>query len=216
MRDVIRAAEELSPNRELSMSFPLFRAATAAVFLATALLALVAAPAPALALTGCVPNCPDADAANRHNSVDPTDPTKWGNNKNVAGPAVTGYLESAQRYVDAKQFDQALTAAQKALSISVNDYEKLKSNQFLILVNMGRNDTAAAAVAAEAAADLPSIPDKEQADILTNATILADAAGHYSEAAKYARAMQALKLDDERSQRIITRALLDDAKTAKP
>ncbi len=198
------------------MSFALFRAATAAAFFATSLLALVAAPAPALALTGCVPNCPDADAANRHNSVDPTDPTKWGNNKNAAGPAVTAYLQSAQRYVDAKKFDLALAAAQKALSVSANDYEKLKSDQFLVMVNIGLNDTAAATTAAEAAADLPSIPEKEQADIYTNATILAGAAGHYDKAAKYARAMQALKLDDDRSQRIITQALLNQAKAAKP
>jgi tetratricopeptide (TPR) repeat protein len=198
------------------MSFTWFRAATAGAFLATFLLALVTAPAPALALTGCVPHCEDEDAANRHNSADPTDPSKWGNDKNVVSPAIKAYLQSAQRYIDAKKFDSALDIAKKAQNISVTDYEKLKSNQFLILVNMGLNDTAAAAMAAEAAADLPSIPETEQADIYTNAAILADAAGHYDKAAKYARQMQDLKLNDERSQRIITRALLDGAKTAKP
>ena len=90
------------------------------------------------------------------------------------------------------------------------------SNQFLLLVDVDLKDTAAATTAAEAAADLPSLPEKEEADIYTNATILADAAGHYDKAAKYARQMQALKLNDDRSQKIIDRALRDEAKTVKP
>jgi tetratricopeptide (TPR) repeat protein len=217
MRSVIRAAAKLPSIRRVhAMSFTVSRAVTAVAFLVIALLALMAAPAPSLALTGCVPNCQDTDAANRHNSRDPTDPTKWGEGKNVIGRAVDNYLKSAQRYIDAKKFDQALDAATNALKVSTTDYEKLKSNQYLILTNVDMNNTAGATLAAEAAADLTSIPENEQADIYTNATILAHAAGHYDKAAKYARKMQALKLNDDRSQRIIDGALKDEAKIAKP
>ena len=199
------------------MFFATFRSAPAVAFLATVLIALIAPPAPAFAaLTGCVPNCQETDAANRHNSVDPTDPTKWANDKNGASAAVDAYLKSAQRYIDAKKYDQALDVAKKALQASVTDYEKLKSNQFLLLANINLNDIAAATTAAEAAADLAYIPGNEQADIYTNAAILAHAARHYDKAANYARKMQALKLNDEKSKEIIDQALADEPKTAKP
>ena len=196
------------------MSFSWSRAATVVVFLAMA--AVPSVPAIAIGQFGCVPDCANADAINRHNSKDPTDPVRFGEAKDRLSPSVGGFLARAQGYIDGGKFTEARDAAAKALGASNTDYEKLKSNQFLILANVDLNDMPAATVAAEAAADLPSIPDAEGADLYTNATILAGAAGHYQKAANYARKMQALKLNDARSQGIIDQALRNESKTSKP
>ncbi len=77
----------------------------------------------------------------------------------------------------------------------------------LVGIGVGMKDNALVLAAAEAAADLPFIPRQDRQDVFTNAAILATQAHQADKAATYAHALQDLNLTDDRSKRIIARAL---------
>jgi tetratricopeptide (TPR) repeat protein len=154
------------------------------------------------------------DAANRVNSVDPTDPVKRANNRMARGeggptltPAVARALSLAKQHMEAGNADRALEAVQVARRGAIRPSDKLKVFQFLALIHLHLRDEAGAAIAAEAAADMPSLPDSEKKSVYTSAALLALNARHYDKALRYARAMQDLRMDDAQSQLIIGQAL---------
>lgn len=154
------------------------------------------------------------DEANRVNSVDPTSSVKSANRgaRRAAGewsltPAVARALRFAQVELNAGNADRALATIQGAQEKASSSYDRLKSYQLLTLVHLHRKDEAAAAAAAEAAADMPALPDAQQKQVYTNAALLALNAGHYDKALRYGQAMQGLGLEDAQSRLIIGRAL---------
>jgi hypothetical protein len=167
---------------------------------------------------GCEPDCSQTDAAIRHMSQDPTDPSKYGATISGLGvrTKIGTLLDNAQQFDAAHDFDNALAAAQKARQASYTDYEKLKSDQVLLEIHNDMHNDADATADAEDAADLTTIPNFEKADVFTNACILATKAKHFDKAARYAKAMQALNLNDARSQRIIDHALQSNKQSAIP
>jgi hypothetical protein len=185
----------------MSMAILLKRAAMAASVLA--LLAAMPGGRSAAAPTA-------QDTADRYNSVDPTVPMKELTTR--FSRIVADDLIKAQKEDADMKFDAALADARKAGDAAQTNYEKLKLNQTLTQIYSDLHDTANAAIAAEAAADLPGIPLEERPDVVTNACILATAMHDYGKAAGYARQMQNLKLADDRSKRIIDVALRNEPK----
>lgn len=122
--------------------------------------------------------------------------------------AVGKKLMEAQKAANAKDFPTALKAVQDAQAISdLSNYDKLKINQFLTFIEVSMGDQAAADAAAEAAADLPDIPDTDKPEIMRNAMVLAINSQHYDKALKYAKEVQAMTPPpDEKTQAIINQA----------
>jgi hypothetical protein len=156
------------------------------------------------------------DAANRANSIDPTDPIKRanrqgallrGDGKNFLTLAVARHLMDAAEHMEAGRPSQALDAVRDARTKATRLYDRIKAYQFLTLIHLHLKDEEAAAAAAEAVADIAALPEAEKKSIYTNAALLALNVRHYDKALRYARAMQALGMDDAASRVIIGRAL---------
>jgi len=153
------------------------------------------------------------DAANRANSVDPTSPFKIANHADPLHrewsltPLVARSLRQAQTDMREGRAESALDAVLTAQKNASRQYDRLKTYQYLALVHLRRNDEQAAAAAAEAAADMPELPDGEKKEIYTSAALLALNAAHYDKALRYGQAMQALGMDDAPSRLIIGQAL---------
>ena len=105
-------------------------------------------------------------------------------------PAIQKALGEAQKASIAKDFPTALAAIDKAKAVSgATPYDTLMINRFAMGAHVGMNDLAAAAVDAEAAADIdPSqIPDADKASVYKPALQLAVNAKHMDKAVKYAK-----------------------------
>jgi hypothetical protein len=155
-------------------------------------------------------------------AADPNDTTAPGPNRGYRGEverqkleqaapnmttAVARELVAAQGLVNDKKYPQALASAQKALAAARTDYDRLKSNQFLLVIHNNLGDTAAATAAAEAAADQAEIPDADKKDVYTSGIAMATKAGHKDKAIAYARKMAAANIDDAKSRLIISQTL---------
>ena len=95
-------------------------------------------------------------------------------------------LSDAQKAIGVKDYPTALAAVKKAQDVSGRTpYDDFLINQFLMSADLGLNDTAGAAAAAEAAADSPAIPDAQKPGIYHNALALALNAKQYDKAVTY-------------------------------
>jgi len=104
-------------------------------------------------------------------------------------PAIAKALTEAQKASNAKDYPTALAAIDKAKAVSgPTPYDTLMINRFAMGAHVGMKDLAAAAVDAEAAADIdPSaIPDEDKANVYKPALQLAVNAKHTDKAMKYA------------------------------
>ena len=105
-------------------------------------------------------------------------------------PAIQKALSEAQKASGAKDYPAALAAIDKAKAVSgATPYDTLMINRFAMGAHVGMKDLAAAAVDAEAAADIdPSaIPDEDKANVYKPALQLAVNAKHTDKAVKYAK-----------------------------
>ena len=122
--------------------------------------------------------------------------------------AVAKALQDAQKADAAKDFPTALTALKAAQAVSGRTpYDDFMINQFVVQTDIGLNDMAGAAVAAEAAADYNAIPDAQKPAILHNALALSLNAKHYDKAVTYGKALMAMTPPpDAHTQEIIIQA----------
>ena len=99
-------------------------------------------------------------------------------------------LTDVQKAIAAKDYPTALKAIDKAKAVSgPTAYDTLMINRFAMGIHVGMQDMAAAAVDAEAAADVDpaEIPDADKAAVYKPALQLAMNAKHLDKAVKYAK-----------------------------
>jgi hypothetical protein len=145
-------------------------------------------------------------------------PPKSKGNGPVANAAVSKALVQAQKDFAAQKLPEALTDAKTALAASTSDYDKVASNQYIMIVSHAMKDDATAAAAAIAAADaamnVPNLPDDSKKEIFSNGAIFALTSQQLPKAVTYAKVMLAMNLNDARSQQIISQALYNGGDTA--
>jgi len=157
-----------------------------------------------------------------------TEPPKPGDHSHDAPPkpkgdgpsasaAVSKALIQAQKDMAAQKLPDALADSKTALAASTSDYDKVASNQYLMIVSHAMKDDATATTAAMAAADaagnVPNLPDSSKKDIFTNATIFALNGQQLPKAVTYAKVLLGMNLTDARSQQIIGQALYNGGDT---
>jgi hypothetical protein len=130
-------------------------------------------------------------------STPPKSAAKPSAGENKVGKAVGVPLVAAQKAIQAQDYASALIAVQQAQAIpDQTPYETYVINKFLSIVDIDLKDMAGAAVAAEAAADSPALPEEDKKDVLHNGFVLAVQGKQYQKAIGYAQQLEASNLLD--------------------
>jgi tetratricopeptide (TPR) repeat protein len=176
-----------------------------------ALAALLVAASPfALSLTASaqLPGFTEPPKPGDHSHDGPAKPKGTGP---TVSSKVGNLLGQAGKDIAAQKLPDALTDSKNALAAATTDYDKVASNQYITMVafQMKDNDTAGTAAigAADAALNVPDLPDDTKKSIFTNGIIFAVNMKQAAKAVPFAKQLQALNLTDARSQQIIAQAL---------
>ncbi len=123
-------------------------------------------------------------------------------------PAVGKSLQDAKKALDAKDFQAAVEAVQKAQGVSSKKpYDDFVINQYMLQAQLGLKNIEAAAAAAEAAAEYADMPAEQKPGMLRNGMVLALNAKHYDKAMNYAKQLEGMTPPpDAHTQGIIMQA----------